>query len=232
LTEEVILSENSNIQTVVAETYRKRSRRYDLIVRIFNPLHRFGFDIPAWRDASIQALGLKPGDTVVDIGCGTGLTFPLLVKAVGPRGRIIGIDLSSDMLEQAQQRVRDNHWMNIELVCADASEYVFPQNLDGILSNFALILVPEVGQVVLNGCLALKPGGRFSILDMAWPTGWSFNWRHVLFWLRPLGLTLETLEKKPWESVWQAMEENLEEVTLNRYWYGSMYQTSGVRKNR
>jgi demethylmenaquinone methyltransferase/2-methoxy-6-polyprenyl-1,4-benzoquinol methylase len=227
MTKEVILSDNSNVQTGVANAYQKRSKRYDIIVKIFDLFRSYGFDIEAWRETSIYALNLEPGNTVVDIGCGTGLTFAYLHEGVGPEGKIIGVDLSSDMLDQARQRIREHNWKNVELVCADATEYTFPKNVDAILSNFALILIPNCGQVVANACQALKPGGRLSILDMAWPDRLSLRWWRLLFWLPPLGLTRKILENRPWESVWKAMEENLMDVTLKRFWYGFMYQTSG-----
>lgn len=225
------MPKNLDVQTGVADTYRKRSSRYDGIVKAFNLFRSFGFDIDSWREESIQALQLKPSDTVVDLGCGTGLLFHQLYKAVGPQGKIIGVDLSQEMLGQAQQRIREEGWDNIELVCADATKYTFPPNLNAIISNYAPILIPDVEKVVANGCKALTPGGRFSILDMAWPNWLPIRWWRLFFWLKPLGLTREILNRKPWEAVWRAMEEHLEEVTHKRFWFGFMYQINGVRSN-
>jgi len=217
-------------QNHVIQSYRKRSTRYDFTVGIFNWFSSFGFDIPAWRRAAVQALGLKPGDTVVDIGCGTGLNFPLLQDIVGPEGKIIGIDLSDAMLEKAEQLINENGWQNVELVCSDAAQYAYPQHVDGILSTFALILVPECGRVIANGCQALHQCGRFSVLDMCWPEEWSILWRHVFFWLRPYGVTKETLERRPWKTVWESMNANLANYTQNRFWFGMMYRASGQRQ--
>lgn len=214
--------------TQIIHTYSKRSKRYDSVVGSFDLFRSLGFDITAWRDAAIRALDLKSGDTVIDIGCGTGLTFPSLYQAVGPTGRIFGIDISADMLDQAQQLVSDNGWTNVELTAIDITQYDFPVKADGILSTFALILVPNCGQVISKACQALLPGGRISILDMAWPENWPLFWRHAFFWLKPFGVTLETLKQKPWETVWHEMEENLQEVTLMRFWFNMMYLTSGI----
>ena len=215
----------------VAQTYARRSKSYDSVVKIFDLFSSMGFDIPAWREAAIRDLHLKPGDTVIDIGCGTGLTFPSLYQGVGPTGRIIGIDISADMLEQAQQLVTQNGWRNVELTAVDITHYDFPVKADGILSTFALILVPNAGQVVSNACQSLLPGGRISILDMAWPENWSIHWRHVFFWLKPFGVTQEMLRQKPWEAVWQAMESNLKDVALKRFWFRMMYFINGVQSN-
>jgi hypothetical protein len=68
-------------------------------------------------------------------------------------------------------------------------------------------------------------------MDMAWPDRLPVRWWWVMFWLKPLSVTRKTLESKPWETVWQAVEETLEDVALKRFWYGFMYQISGVRTN-
>ena len=220
---------NSTEEPEVVRTYSKRSKRYDSVVKIFDLFSSMGFDIPAWREAAIRDLHLKPGDTVIDMGCGTGLTFPSLYQKVGPTGRIIGIDISADMLDQAQELVAENGWTNVELTAIDISQYVFPVKADGILSTFALILVPNAGQVVSQACQALKPGGRISLLDMAWPENWSIHWRHAFFWLKPFGVTKDILRQKPWEAVWNEVELNLDEVALKRFWFKMMYFISGVR---
>jgi len=218
-------------ETLVARAYHKRASYYDSIVGFFNLFRSFGFDIPGWRDQAVRALHLKPGDTVVELGCGTGLNFPLLQSAIGPRGKIIGVDLSDAMLAQAHQRALEFHWQNVELVPADASQYSYPREVDGILSTFALILVPEPGQAVANGCRALRPGGRFSVLDMAWPGGWSLQWRHLLFFLRAYGVTREILQRCPWAAVWETMAELLTDVTRKRFWFGFMYHVSGTARS-
>jgi len=58
--------------------------------------------------AAVQALNLKPGDTVVDIGCGTGLNFPILYDKLGTEGKIIGVGLSAAMLKQPHQSTLTN----------------------------------------------------------------------------------------------------------------------------
>jgi len=83
----------------------------------------------------------KRGDTVVDIGCGTGLNFALLQDVIGPEGQIIGVDLSDAMLDQARQRVTEYSWKNVTLIQADAAQFEFPTtNVGGIISTLALTL--------------------------------------------------------------------------------------------
>ena len=103
-----------------------------------NAYYLIGFRWWAYRRRAIAALGLQPGATLVEIGCGTGLNFRLLRESIGPSGRLIGVDLSTDMLEQARQRVAANGWSNVELVHARGADYDFLSSVDAVFSTFAL----------------------------------------------------------------------------------------------
>src|SRR6202044_2485796 len=100
------------------ETYRKKARHYDVTSRLYPAP---GYPQRVQRRRAVQALGLRPGDTVIDMACGTGLNFPLLQRAVGPGGRIVGVDLTDAMLARAQNRIQSNGWSNFSLVQADAA---------------------------------------------------------------------------------------------------------------
>jgi ubiquinone/menaquinone biosynthesis C-methylase UbiE len=211
----------------VLQAYEKRARRYDHFVSVFDLFRPFGFDIQAWRQDAVQALNLKPGDTVVDIGCGTGLNFPFIQEMIGPEGKIIGVDLSASMLEKAHRYVDGKGWENVELVCSDAAQVAFPDRVSGILSTYALILVPDCGRVIANGCRALAPGRNLVVLDMAWPASLSLRWRYFFFFLRSYGVTLETLQRRPWETIWQTMQNHLMDTSRRKFWYGFMYLAAG-----
>src|SRR6201994_1580469 len=94
------------------ETYRKKAKHYDITSR-FYPAP--GYPQRAQRLRAVQALGLRPGDSVVEIACGTGLNFSLIEQVIGPAGRIVGVDLTDAMLAQAQHRIETNGWSNISL---------------------------------------------------------------------------------------------------------------------
>ncbi len=96
------MSQKDNTGEHVIEKYRDRARHYDITGNLY---YLLGFRVGAYRRQAIQALQLRPGDTVVDIGCGTGLNFPHLEHVIGPGGRIIGVDLTDAMLEEAKLRV-------------------------------------------------------------------------------------------------------------------------------
>ncbi len=221
--------ESSGKQEVI-EAYRRRASRYDLSVRLFDVFALFGFNISGWRRQAVRALGLKAGHSVVDLGCGTGLNFPLLYRAVGPGGKIIGVDLSETMLAQARQAVAANQWTNVQLVCADAAQFEFPGQVDAVLSTYTLTLVPDCGLVISNACEALAPGGRIAVLDMAWPRRCPLWWRHVLFFLRSYGVTADVLRRRPWQVVQASMMELFRDVSVRHFWFGFFYLACGIAR--
>ncbi|MFH1633927.1 MAG: methyltransferase domain-containing protein [Chloroflexota bacterium] len=212
----------------IINAYRRRAPKYDITVRLFDIFAWFGFNISGWRKKAISKLNLKPGDTVIDIGCGTGLNFPFLYQVVGQKGKIIGVDLSGEMLAEARKRAAANQWDNVQLVCVDASEFEFPKNVDAVLSTYAMTLIPNCRHVVINACESLSPNRRLVVLDMAWPRYCPLWWRYILFFLRSYGVTGDVLKRRPWELVQKAMEENLAEITRKSYWFGFFYLCSGA----
>src|SRR6478672_5005647 len=94
------------------ETYRKRAKHYDITSR-FYPVP--GYPERAQRLRAVHALGLRPGHSVVDVACGTGLNFRPIEELIGPAGRIVGVDLTDAMLARAQDRIATNGWSNVNL---------------------------------------------------------------------------------------------------------------------
>src|SRR5438270_7452268 len=130
--EEHPVSQIDRTREHLIDTYRKRAKHYDITSR-FYPAP--GYPQRSQRLRAVQALGLRPGDSVVDIACGTGLNFPLVEEAIGPDGQIVGVDLTDAMLVQAQDRIETNGWRNISLVQAAAAGFEFPTDLGGILAT-------------------------------------------------------------------------------------------------
>lgn len=207
----------------IAKLYKRRAGRYDITANLY---YLVGFREQAYRKQAVNALALKQGDRVVEIGCGTGLNFGFLEKAVGPKGNIIGVDLTTEMLDQAEDRIRKNDWTNISLVEADAADYAFPEGVSGIISTFAITLIPGYDSVIRNGATALAPGERFAILDFRAPERWP-AW-FLKFWLlitKPFGVTLDLAERHPWESI----ERYLTVVVYQKLYFGLCYLCAGER---
>ena len=166
------MSQTDRRRDRLIETYRKKAKHYDITSRLY-PVP--GYPHRAQRLRAVQALGLRAGDSVIDIACGTGLNFPLIEEVIGPGGRIVGVDLTDAMLAHAQDRIEANGWSNISLVQADAAEFDFPTQVDAILSTYALTQVPECAEVIAHGAAALSGGGRWVVLDLKVPDntpGW------------------------------------------------------------
>lgn len=203
--------------------YRRRAKRYDFTANLY---YLVGFREWAYREKAVNALHLSRGDTVVEIGCGTGLNFELIQQVVGPEGHIIGVDLTDEMLRQARNRVEREEWTNVELVECDASAYEFPSEVDGILSTFALTLVPDYDAVIEHGATALRDEKRWVVADLKMP---SNNFRHLYPLLlpsfRPFGVTLDLAKRHPWQSI----ESHLGNVTIESYFLGFTYIACGEK---
>ncbi|MCB9662792.1 MAG: methyltransferase domain-containing protein [Alphaproteobacteria bacterium] len=146
-------------------------RNYDRLAPIYDWADRWLVQpfagIGQLRIATVERLQLEPGASVLDIGCGTGLNLPLLVEAVGPSGRVVGLDYSNGMLDQARSRVRERGWTNVELVQGDAAELAGLNGpFDGVLSTWALGIVDDLPSALRRALAVLRPGGRLAVLDL------------------------------------------------------------------
>jgi len=206
------------------ELYRRRAGGYDAVIWLYRLA---GFRERTYRHLTVAALDLKPGDLVVDIGCGTGLNFSFLERAVGPQGRIVGIDLTDSMLAQARDRASAEGWTNVEFVESDAATFNVSRPVDGILSTFAITLIPEYDKVIQRGADALGPGGRLAIFDLKQPERWPMWLVRLAAWAnKPYGVSLELTDHHPWESV----RRHLKEVLYREFYYGALYLSVGERR--
>src|SRR5258708_6473543 len=133
--EEHTVSQTDSTREHLIETYRKKAKRYDITSRLYPAP---GYPQRAHPLRAVQALGLRAGDSVIDIACGTGLNFPLLQKAVGPGGRIVGVDLPDARLARAQDRRKANGWSKVSLVQAHAAGFDFPPGPTGNLLSHTI----------------------------------------------------------------------------------------------
>lgn len=205
----------------IAQLYQKRAKWYNVSA---NAYYILGFREFAYRKKAVRALELSPGDTVVELGCGTGLNFALLHRPITPLGRIVGVDLTEKMLEKARQRIQRNKWSNVSLVQSDAALYEFPKEVKGIISTFALTLMPEYDAVIERAAKALAPGGRLVVLDFKMPDRWPM-WliRTFAGLTRPFGVTMDLAERHLWKSI----EHHLEMVAFKELYFGSIYICAG-----
>lgn len=203
------------------DIYQRRARRYDLTSRLQTLM---GFSIDRYRKLAVRTLNLKPGDTVVEVGCGTGVALQALQAAVGPQGRVIAADLSEAMLAKAAHRVRKFGWRNVQLHQADVGAWSFPEHVNGVLATFALTLIPHYADVIARGARALVPGGRFVMVDIRVPTSgppWLLRvWARSS---RAFGITPDLAERMPWMS----LHTHFAHVRVRSLYFGRAYLAVG-----
>jgi demethylmenaquinone methyltransferase/2-methoxy-6-polyprenyl-1,4-benzoquinol methylase len=219
------MSTSERTRAHLVEIYRRKAKRYDLTARV-SPVP--GYPQRAQRRRAIQALGLRAGDLVVDVACGTGLNFPLIEQAIGQAGRLVGVDLTDAMLARAHVRVEASGWGNVSLVQADAAEFEFPQDADAIVSTYALTQVPECGQVISHGAAVLSAGRRWVVLDLKLPD-------RTPAWITRLGVAAvgssaslgEWIDRRPWESIHAAMQDSLSDASWTELCFGTAFLATG-----
>jgi ubiquinone/menaquinone biosynthesis C-methylase UbiE len=209
------------------ETYRKKAKHYDITSRLYPAP---GYPQRAQRLAAVDALGLRPGDSVIDLACGTGLNFPLIEDLIGPAGRIVGVDLTDAMLARARDRIETNGWSNVSLVEADAARFDFPTDVDAIVCTYALSQVPECAEVIAHGAAALSGGGRWVVLDLKVPDdtpGWLAQLGIAL--VRPFASIDEWVTRRPWDVIRAAMQQELADLSWTELVHGTAFIAAGSR---
>ncbi|MGE0310468.1 MAG: class I SAM-dependent methyltransferase [Lautropia sp.] len=155
----------SNLRSI--EKYRRRAAGYDATC---GPTSRI-------RVAAVDRLALVPGDRVLDVGCGTGMSFELLRDRVGPTGRVVGVDQSPEMIALARQRVASARWREVEVIEGFMESVVFDEPFDALLFHYTHDIL-QAQAAVLNLLAAARPGARVSIAGI----------KHFPWWTGPLVL--------------------------------------------
>jgi ubiquinone/menaquinone biosynthesis C-methylase UbiE len=136
---------------IVERFYRWNAPIYDLTRR---PILR-------GRREAVEAMGLSPGMSVLEVGCGTGINLPWLQAGVGAAGRVVGVDYSAAMLTRARRRAT----ANTVLLQADASLLALHERFDAALLAYSLTIIPNWEAALERCCRHLRPGGRVVVLD-------------------------------------------------------------------
>lgn len=151
------------------------SHRYRLAAPVYDaaslerPFYQRG------RRRAVDLLFLASGQVVVDLGCGTGLSFPLLQASIGPSGTIVGIDNSEAMLTRARRRAQRAGWDNVRLVKAPAHRLdsaladagISPNGVNALLAVYALSVIDHYPETWGQIRQSLPPGTRVAIADLS-----------------------------------------------------------------
>jgi arsenite methyltransferase len=167
------------------EKYRSKAADYDASAEFTMPLRR----------RAIAKLRLQPGQTVLDVGAGTGLSYALLLEAVGPTGQVLAFEQSPEMFDLACQRVQRAGWPNLWHTLAAAEAAQLPRPADAVLMNYVHD-ISRTPEAVANILRQVRPGGRVVMAGMKF-----FPW-----WTGPLNL-LAWAKNRPYNAkaadLWQ-----------------------------
>jgi arsenite methyltransferase len=202
---------------VSIEKYRAKAAHYDASAKFTMPL----------RQRAVDLLRLKPGDVVLDVGAGTGLSYSLLRQAVGDTGRVLAFEQSPHMFSQAQARVAREGWSNVEHQRSSAEAVVLPQQVDAILFNYVHD-VSRTPEAIANIMRYAKPGARIAMAGIKF-----FPW-----WTGPLNL-LAWAKNKPYNAKaadlwapWDIVQSYCDGFTRSSTQWGMGYIAHGTVKLR
>jgi ubiquinone/menaquinone biosynthesis C-methylase UbiE len=203
-------------------------RRYDSIAVDYDRYlgmqsNRLGRYLEGVRKRAVAALQLKPGQTVIDVGCGTGASFARLIAAVGRDGRVLGVDQSGGMLEVAAKRIADEGWTNVELIEAAVEETRLP-DADAAIFFFTHDLV-RTPAALDNVTTAVRPGGRVVTAGFQRPSSWLARIALPARLIMRRYITTDEGLAKPWD----LLAERLDDVTSESLLLGAIYIAAGRR---
>lgn len=202
----------------VQNLYDRLAGNYDLATSLYDLV-----GARRLRARAVDLLDLAPGDTVVDLGCGTGVNLSLLARAVGDQGHVIGVDLSAGMLQRARRRIQQAGFSQVELIQADLREVALPAGTDAVLSTYALEMVPDYDHVIQRIADTLDHG-RIAVCGLRSPDTWPR-------WAIRLGIALNTPfgVNPTYESIRprQAIRAHTQEIHHETAFLGAVYLSVG-----
>ncbi len=201
-------------QRLALDKYRRKVATYD-------DSNRFG----RLRRQCVDLLALNPGDVVLDVGCGTGLNFPLIQAAIGEQGSLIGVDLSPDMLALARDRVSQSKWHNVTLIHSSVEAADIPEHVDAALFSLThdVMRSPPALQNVMR---SVKRGGRVVAVGAKWGPWWAWPVNiAVWYFARQYTTTFEGFSR-PWSHLGHCVSG----LQIESHLRGTMYVAWGTRR--
>jgi demethylmenaquinone methyltransferase/2-methoxy-6-polyprenyl-1,4-benzoquinol methylase len=179
-----------------------------------------------YRRRAVDALGLRPGETALEIGCGTGVNFGLMEDRIGPQGFLVGVDLCPTMLARAEARVDQAGWNNVTLVEAPAEAATIPAPADAVLfcATHDILRSPAALRTVLD---QVPEGSRVVACGPKWVPWWTPAAPALNLWMwaanRPYVTTFEGFDRP-----WSHLASSLCCLQVQETAFGSLYLASGT----
>jgi phosphatidylethanolamine/phosphatidyl-N-methylethanolamine N-methyltransferase len=144
----------------VAEASRRVERVYGVLARVYDGF--FDWALGPGRRYAVSRLPIEPGDRVLEVGVGTGLSLPLYPRS----SRVTGIDISDAMMERARRRVEELGWPNLELRKMDARSLLFTdESFDHVLAPYVVSVAPEPRRVMAEMRRVCRIGGTILVVN-------------------------------------------------------------------
>jgi ubiquinone/menaquinone biosynthesis C-methylase UbiE len=178
------------------------------------------------RGEAVARLGLAPGDSVLEVGCGTGANLDRLVAAVGPAGMVTGVDLSPGMLARAEALRRRGGWANVTLLERDAGSLDGPDRFDAVLFSLSYSVLPDPLGTLNAVWERLRPGGRIVVMDAAVPEGRLGRLLLPLASAVSRATVLGDPDSRPWEELEKVGAGDIDTVRL----HAGTYFICGARR--
>ena len=192
------------------------------------------------RARAIELLQLRPGATVLDVACGTGRNHEYIEQRIGPSGRLVGVDRSPRMLQQARERAAHHRWSNVELVETDVTNLTLrlpdeggnappSAGFDAVLCTLGLTVISDWRSAWQAMLALVRPGGRIAIMDAGYPAKPGQAGEAVA--LRPVAwLLCRLFAADPRRQPWELVGTDTDNPTVERHTWGYIGVAAGTAR--